>query len=84
MFDGLDEVINGGGHAFHMGDLEIDVCGGEEGDTVAVGTSFGGSYVYAVVVIVVGSGTDILAVLAVVGPAGFALLCILIDDDFGS
>ena len=81
--DGLDEVIDGGGRAFQRGDLGNGVCGGE-GDTVAVATCFGCWYVYAVVAIVIWSGTDIPAVLAVVGPAVFALLFFIIDDDLGS
>ena len=82
--NGLDEVIDGGSRVFRRGDLENGVCGGEEGDTVAVTISFGGWYVYVVVATVAGTGTDIPAVLAVVGPAGFALLVFLIDDDLGS
>ena len=84
MRDSLDEVIDGGGRVFRRDDLGDGVCGREKGDTVAVVTSFGGWYVCLIVAIVVRSGTDIPAVLAVVGPAGFALLLFLIDNDFGS
>ena len=53
MRDGLDEVINGSGRVFQRGDLRDGVCGGEEGDTVAVATCLGGWYVDTVVAIVV-------------------------------
>ena len=66
MRDGLDEVIDGGSRAFRGGDLRDGVRGGEEGDAVAVATCLGGWYVYAVVVIVVWSGADVPAMLAVV------------------
>ena len=66
MRDGLDEVIDGGSLAFGGGDLRDDVRGGEEGDAVAVATCLGGWYVYAVVAIVVWSGADVPAMLAVV------------------
>ena len=66
MRDGLDEVVDGGSRAFGGGDLRDGVCGGEEGDAVAVAACLGGWYVYAVVAIVVWSGADIPAMLAVV------------------
>ena len=64
--DGLDEVINGGSRAFGGGDLRDGVRGGEEGNAVAVATCLGGWYVYVVVAIVVWSGADIPAMLAMV------------------
>ena len=72
--DGLDEVINGGGRAFGRGDLRDGVCGGEEGNAIAVVTCLGGWYVDAVVAVVVWSRADIPSVLAMVGPAGLVLL----------
>ena len=56
----------------------------EEGVIVAVATSFGGWDIDAVVAIVVWSRADIPSMLAVVGPVGFSLLFLFIDNDLGS
>ena len=84
MRDGLDEIIDDGSRAFCRGDLGVGVCGGEEGNTVADATGFGGWYVYPLVGIVIWRGTNIPAMLAVVGPSGVVLPFFLIDNDLSS